>query len=53
MQLFYDFLGPKLKSVFLKKVCGGFFQKNCEPHINISWLKNEQVNPLIHILAVI
>ena len=43
MHLFYDFLGPKMKSVILKQACGGFFQKNLEPVINISWLKNEQV----------
>ena len=27
MHLFYDFLGPKTKSVILKQACGGFFQK--------------------------
>ena len=27
MHLFYDFLGPKMKSVILKQACGGFFQK--------------------------
>ena len=43
MHLFYDFLGPKMKSVSLKQACGGFFPKNWEPVINISWLKNEQV----------
>ena len=43
MHLFYDFWGPKMKSVILKQACGGFFQKNWEPVINISWLKNEQV----------
>ena len=43
MHLFYDFLGPKMISVILKQACGGFFQKNREPVINISWLKNEQV----------
>ena len=43
MHLFYDFLGPKMKSVILKQACDGFFQKNWEPVINISWLKNEQV----------
>ena len=43
MHLFYDFLGPKMKSVILKQACGGFFQKNWEPVINFSWLKNEQV----------
>ena len=43
MHLFYDFLRPKMKSVILKQACGGFFQKNWEPVINISWLKNEQV----------
>ena len=43
MHLFYDFLGPKMKSVILKQACGGFFPKNWEPVINISWLKNEQV----------
>ena len=61
MHLFYDFLGPKMKSVILKQACGGFFRKKWELVINISWLKNEQVkvyvfsllNPLIHIFAVI
>ena len=43
MHLFYDFWGPKMKSVILKQACGGFFQKNWEPVINISWLKKEQV----------
>ena len=42
MHLFYDFLGPKMKSVILKQACGGL-PKNWEPVINISWLKNEQV----------
>ena len=32
-----------MKSVILKQVCGGFFKKNWEPLINLSWLKNEQV----------
>ena len=32
-----------MKSVILKQACGGVFQKNWEPVINISWLKNEQV----------
>ena len=27
MHLFYDFLGPKMKSVILKQACSGFFQK--------------------------
>ena len=26
MHLFYDFLGPKMKSVILKQACGGFSQ---------------------------
>ena len=26
MHLFYDVLGPKMKSVILKQACGGFFQ---------------------------
>ena len=43
MHLFYDFLEPKMKSVILKQACDGFFQKNWEQVINISWLKNEQV----------
>ena len=43
MHLFYDILGPKMKSVILKQACGGFLPKNWEPVINISWLKNEQV----------
>ena len=43
MHLFYDFLGPKMKSVILKQACGDFFKKKWEPVINISWLKNEQV----------
>ena len=43
MHLFYDFLGPKMKSVILKQACGGFFKKKWEPVINISWLKNELV----------
>ena len=43
MHLFYDFLGPKMKSVILMQACDGFFPKNWEPVINISWLKNEQV----------
>ena len=43
MHLFHDFLGPKIKSVILKQACGGFFKKNLEPVINISWLKNEKV----------
>ena len=43
MHLFYDFLGPKMKSVILKQP-GWVFLKNWEPVINISWLKNEQVN---------
>ena len=32
MHLFYDFLGPKMKSVILKQACGVFFffQKNWE-----------------------
>ena len=43
MHLFYDFLGPKMKSVILKQASlWWFFQKNWEPVINISWLKNEQ-----------
>ena len=60
MHLFYDLLGPKMKSVILKQACDGGFQNNWEPVINISWLKNEQMkvcfsllNPLIHIFAVI
>ena len=32
-----------MESVILKQACGGFFQKNSEPVINIKWLKNEQV----------
>ena len=27
MHLFYDILGPKMKSVILKQACGGFFAK--------------------------
>ena len=27
MHLFYDFLGPKMKSVILKQACGGFFRE--------------------------
>ena len=27
MHLFYDFLGPKKKSVILKQACDGFFKK--------------------------
>ena len=27
MQLFYDFLGPKMKSVISKQACGGFSKK--------------------------
>ena len=32
-----------MKSVILKQACDGFFQKQWEPVIHISWLKNEQV----------
>ena len=27
MNLFYEFLGQKMKSVILKQACGGFFKK--------------------------